>query len=134
MGDPITARIANLEAVVFPGMSAASAQVVSTPGVSAINVLNGALILLTASGSVKLSLAAPTAQQNNFVLWLVNANGFTNTVTGGPFSSTGTPAESYSSLTDSGAFGNLAKLIAINGAWQFSNPGIGWSGVGSGLS
>lgn len=133
MGDPITARIANLEAVVFAGIaSPASAQVISVPGASPIVVQSGGLVLITAPGPVSLNLAPPTAAQNNFAMWVLNANNLFNTITGS-FSSTGTPSESFSSLADSGAAGNVCKLVAVGGVWQLAS-GIGWTGVGSGDS
>ena len=94
MSDPIAARIANLEAVVFAGLaSPAGAQVVSSPGAETINVQNNLLVLITASGSVALNLAPPTSPQTNFVIVVISVNGFTNTINGGPFSGLGTPTK-----------------------------------------
>ncbi len=129
MSDPIAARIANLEAVVFAGLaSPAGAQVVSSPGAETINVQNNLLVLITASGSVALNLAPPTSPQTNFVIVVISVNGFTNTINGGPFSGLGTPTETYSLLQDSAGLGNTCKLIAVGGAWQLTS-GFGWAGV-----
>ena len=130
--DPISTRIANLESVVF-GSAGLPTQVISTPGAATIAVQNGMLVLITAAGGTNLSLPSPASVQTNFTITILNANGFINTVAGA-FSGMGTPAESFSSLTDSGQNGNICKLVAVGGVWQLSTGGVGWSGVSGNLT
>jgi hypothetical protein len=132
MSDPISTRIANLESVVF-GSAGLPTQVVSAPGATPIAVQNNLLVLITAAGGANLSLPSPTAAQNNFAITILNANGAINTVIGA-FTGTGTPSESYASLTDSGQNGNICKLVALGGVWQLTAGGVGWGGVAAGVS
>jgi hypothetical protein len=128
--DPVGARLGALEAVVFAGCGGSTpAQVVSTSPAT-IAVRNGALILLTCPGGAVLTLPSPTSVQSGFTIVLFSANAAVNTVSGS-FTSTGSPGVSFTSLTDSGGIGNVAKLVAVNGAWQLTS-GVGWAGVGGG--
>jgi hypothetical protein len=130
--DAYGARLSALEAVVFAGSGGATpAQVVSTSPAT-IAVQGSALILITASGGASLILPPPTPVQSGFTIVILSANGAINTISGS-FTSTGTPGVSFTSLTDSGGIGNSCKLVAVGGAWQLTS-GIGWAGVGSGLS
>jgi hypothetical protein len=131
--DPILQRLQNLEALVFAGIPAISpAQVISQAGAGAI-VVQGGLILITASGSVALTLGQPTLQQNGLQITILSANAagtpFQNTVTtaAGGIATTGTPSTSCHQLTDSGAVGNRCTITAQNGTWIFGYGGNGWS-------
>jgi hypothetical protein len=135
MTDPILTRISALESVVFGafGIPAISPlQLISQAGLSSILVQPG-LVLITAPGSVALSLPQPTVAQNGLTLSFLSANcagpwqNVVNTAAGGIIS-TGTPSESFDEVADNGEPGNVLTLVAKGGLWVMAN-GFGWAGV-----
>jgi hypothetical protein len=135
MTDPILTRLSALESVVFGGFgipAISPLQLISQAGLSSIIVQSG-LVLITAPGSVALSLPQPTVAQNGIALSFLSANSagpWTNTINtaAGGIISTGTPQATFDQLADGGQPGNVLTLIAQNGLWLMGR-GFGWAGV-----
>jgi hypothetical protein len=128
MADPVAARLSALEAVVFAASGGGTPAQIISVSPATIGVQSGALILITCPGGAALTLPSPTSVQSGFTLFVLSANGAVNTISGGLFTSTGTPGVSFTSLADSGGLGNSCKLVAVGGAWQLTT-GLGWAGL-----
>jgi hypothetical protein len=135
--DPVATRLSNLEAILgaLVGTTLSTTVVViSQTGPAAIPVAGG-LILITAPGSVAMTLGQPTAAQNGIAISFLSANcvkPWQNSIATAPNGviNPGKPPESFSVLTDSGQPGNLVTLVASGGVWVMTS-GFGWAGVGA---
>jgi|ERR1700733_4376952 len=135
--DPIAARLSNLEAILgaIVGTTLSTAvTVISQTGPAAIPVAGG-LILITAPGSVAMTLPQPVVAQNGVSISFLSANcckPWENSVTcaANGIISPGTPTQSFGAVADSGQPGNLVVLTASNGLWVLTS-GFGWAGVGA---